>query len=65
MQSEAHLEASLSASPSSQLYPPYYAGLNRIEAHGDEEVGNEWIPEELLEEEFIDCTEMKMMIPPT
>ena len=49
------LEASPSASPSNQLYPPYYAGLNRIEAHGDEEVGIEWIPAELLEEEFIDC----------
>ena len=55
MHSGSQLEASPSASPSSQLYPPYYAGLNRIEAHGDEEVGIEWIPDELLEEEFIDC----------
>ena len=55
MHSGSQLEGSPSASPSSQLYPPYYAGLNRIEAHGDEEFGIEWIPDELLEEEFIDC----------
>ena len=33
-----------------RLYPPQYAGVQAIEAHGDEEMGDEWIPEELTEE---------------
>ena len=35
-----------------RLYPPHYAGIQAIEAHGDEEVGQELIPEEINEELF-------------
>ena len=33
-----------------RLYPPEYAGVQSIEAHGDEEMGDEWIPTDLTEE---------------
>ena len=33
-----------------KLYPPHYAGIQSVEAHGDEELGLEHIPEEMSEE---------------
>ena len=47
-------EIAASASPSkmSRLYPPHYAGIQAIEAHGDEELGTDLIPDELNEELF-------------
>ena len=44
----------VSASPSklARLYPPHYAGIQAIEAHGHEEIGAELIPEEVNEELF-------------
>ena len=33
-----------------RLYPPHYAGIQSVEAHGDEELGLEHIPEEMNEE---------------
>ena len=43
-----------SASPSKipRLYPPHYAGIQAIEAHGDEEMDDNLIPEELTEDLF-------------
>ena len=47
-------EVTASASPSklSRLYPPHYAGIQAIEAHGDEELGTDLIPDEINEELF-------------
>ena len=47
-------EMMASSSPSNlaRLYPPHYAGIQAIEAHGDEEVGQDLIPEEVNEEMF-------------
>ena len=42
--------ATSSPSKIPRLYPPQYAGVQSIEAHGDEEMGDEWIPEDLTEE---------------
>ena len=43
-----------SASPSKipRLYPPQYAGIQAIEAHGDEEMNDELVPDALTEEFF-------------
>ena len=41
-----------SPSKVARLYPPHYAGIQSIEAHGDEEVGQDMIPEEVNEEMF-------------
>ena len=45
-------EGPATSSPSkiARLYPPQYAGVQSIEAHGDEEMGDEWIPADLTEE---------------
>ena len=50
----APTERSTQASPASSgpLYPPHFAGLNAVEAHGDEEVGADYIPEDVMEEEI-------------
>ena len=47
-------EVTASASPnkSSRLYPPHYAGIQAIEAHGDEELGTDLIADEINEELF-------------
>ena len=47
-------EVTASASPSklSRLYPPHYAGVQAIEAHGDEELGTDLIPDEINDELF-------------
>ena len=59
------LEASPRAAPSSsmgRLYPPHYAGVDMIEAHGDEEVDNELIPDDVLEDRSTPTTvEKKVM----
>ena len=34
------------------MYPPHYAGTQAIEAHGDEELGADLIPDEINEELF-------------
>lgn len=51
---EKEAEHVVSASPSklARLYPPHYAGIQAIEAHGHEEIGAELIPEEVNEELF-------------
>ena len=41
-----------SPSKVARLYPPHYAGIQSVEAHGDEEVGQDLIPEEVNEEMF-------------
>ena len=47
-------ERTMPRSPSkmARLYPPHYAGIQSVEAHGDEEVGQDLIPEEVNEEMF-------------
>ena len=51
---EGDEEIIANASPSklSRLYPPHYAGIQAIEAHGDEELGTDLIPDEINEELF-------------
>ena len=44
--------ASSSPTKIPRLYPPQYAGIQAIEAHGDEEINDELIPEALTEEFF-------------
>lgn len=46
-------ENAVEGSPSAKtarLYPPHYAGIESIEAHGDEEAGLEYMPEEINDE---------------
>ena len=44
--------AQASTTSSGPLYPPHFAGVNAVEAHGDEEVGVDYIPEDVMEEEM-------------
>ena len=60
----APTETSTQASPTSSgpLYPPHFAGVNVVEAHGDEEVGVDYIPEDVMEEEIWAMEVKKEMI---
>lgn len=52
-QASREADAVVEGSPSakkSRLYPPRYAGIEAIEAHGDEEAGLDYMPEEVTEE---------------
>ena len=51
---EGEEETMANSSPSKipRLYPPQYAGIQAVEAHGDEEMDDELIPEALNEEFF-------------
>ena len=49
----APTERSTQASPTSS--GPHFAGVNAVEAHGDEEVGADYIPEDVMEEEVWGC----------